>query len=73
MALADLGRRPEAETLLIQGVPQLPRVASTKRALQFVVAFYEEWSRAQPDTARAARTAEWRQRLDAWQGPVVAP
>jgi len=73
MALAALGRRPDAEALLLQGVPKLPpRVVATTRALQFLVDFYHEWNRAQPDAARAARAAEWRQRLDASSGPAVA-
>ena len=73
MALAALGRRPEAEALLLQGVPQLPsRVADTTRALEFLVAFYDDWNRAQPDAARAARAVEWRQRLASSPRPVPA-
>ena len=51
MALAALGRRAEAETLLlIAGLPKLPpRSASTSRAVRFLVDFYDDWNRAQPD------------------------
>ena len=73
MALAALGRRVEAEALLVEGVPRLaPRDAGTKRALRFVADFYEEWNRAEPDPDRAARAAEWRRRLEAFSGPAVA-
>jgi hypothetical protein len=64
MALAALGPRPEAEAILLESVPQLPaRTADTTRAVRFLVDFYERWNRAQPDPARAACAAEWRQRL----------
>jgi tetratricopeptide (TPR) repeat protein len=64
MSLAGLGRRPEAEEILLESVPQLPtRSAETTRAVRFLVDFYERWNRVQPDPARAARLAEWRQRL----------
>ncbi len=64
MALAALGRRAEAETFLIQAIPKLPpRSASTARAVRFLVDFYDDWNRAQPDADRAARATEWRQRL----------
>jgi hypothetical protein len=66
MALADQGRRAEAEALLLEAIPRLPpRDAKTRRALSFLVDFYEEWNRAQPDAERAARAAEWRRRLEA--------
>jgi hypothetical protein len=66
MALAALNRRPEAEALLLESVPQLPpKTAATARAIRFVADFYERWNREQPDAARAAHGAEWRQRLDA--------
>ncbi len=71
MALAALGRRPEAEALLLQGVPRLrPQVAATTRAVRFLVTFYDQWNRVQPDAARATRAAEWRQRLAASPGPA---
>jgi tetratricopeptide (TPR) repeat protein len=64
MSLAALGRRPEAEAILLGSVPKLPaRSADMTRAVRFVVDFYERWNRAEPDPARAARLAEWRQRL----------
>jgi len=70
MTLAALGRRPEAEALLIETVPKLPpRSADTARALRFVVRFYEGWERSQPNQGHAARAAEWRQRLPASAGP----
>ena len=64
MALAALGRRREAESILLESVPQLPpRTADTTRAVRFVVDFYDRWNRAQPDPTRTARAVEWRQRL----------
>lgn len=73
MALAALGRRPEAEALLVESVPRLrPRVAATTGAVRFLVTFYDEWNRLQPDAARATRAAEWRQRLATSPGPVAA-
>jgi len=66
MALASLGRRTEAEPLLIEAIPQLPsKTADSARAVRFLVAFYDEWNRSQPDAARSARAVEWRQRLEA--------
>ena len=65
MALATLGRRTEAEAILIESVPQLPgKTAASIRAIRFVAAFYERWNREQPDSGRAVHAAEWRQRLD---------
>lgn len=65
MALAEQGRRAEAEALLVEAIPRLPpREARTTRALAFLVRFYEEWNRAQPDPGRVARAAEWRRRLE---------
>jgi len=73
MALADLGRRTEAEALLIESVPKLPpRHADTTRALRFLVRFYEAWDRSQPNQGYAARAAEWRKRLPASTGPPPA-
>jgi hypothetical protein len=70
LTLAELGRRPEAEALLIEAVPKLPpRSADTTRALRFLVHFYEGWERSQPNQGYAARAAEWRQRLEASTGP----
>jgi len=64
MTLAALGRRTEAEPLLLESVPKLPRwEASTTRALAFLVRFYEEWDGEQPGQGHASRAAEWRQRL----------
>ena len=72
MALAALGRRPEAEPLLLRGVPQLrPRTADARRATEFLVAFYDGWNRAEPDAERATRAAEWRQRLASPPGPAA--
>jgi hypothetical protein len=66
MALADQGRRAEAEALLLEAIPRLPpREARTRRAMSFLVDFYEDWNRAQPDADRIARAAEWRRRLEA--------
>ena len=66
MALDALGRRAEAEAILLESVPQLPpKTAAAARATRFVAAFYERWNREQPDSGRAAHAAEWRQRLDA--------
>jgi len=66
MALAARGQRAEAETILLESVPQLPaKTAASTRAIRFVAAFYERWNREQPDAGRAAHAAEWRQRLDA--------
>jgi tetratricopeptide (TPR) repeat protein/tRNA A-37 threonylcarbamoyl transferase component Bud32 len=65
MALAEQGRRAEAEALLIEAIPRLPpRDARTARALRFIVQFYEKWNREQPDPDRVARAAEWRRRLE---------
>jgi len=73
MTLAAQGRRPEAEELLVDAIPKLPpREADTTRALGFLVRFYEEWNRAQPDAARITRAAEWRRRLEASPGAVPA-
>jgi serine/threonine protein kinase/Tfp pilus assembly protein PilF len=64
MTLTELGRRTEAEALLLESIPELPpRDAATSRALEFLVRFYEEWDSEQPHLGHAARAAEWRQRL----------
>jgi tetratricopeptide (TPR) repeat protein/predicted Ser/Thr protein kinase len=69
MALAEQGRRSEAEALLLEAIPGLqPREADTTRALRFLVHFYEEWNRATPDPDRISRAAEWRRRLEAAPG-----
>jgi tetratricopeptide (TPR) repeat protein/predicted Ser/Thr protein kinase len=66
MALADQGRRVEAEALLIEAIPKLPpRDAATTRAMRFLVQLYDAWNREQPDPDRVARAAEWRRRLEA--------
>ena len=73
MALAARGQRADAEALLIEAVPRLPRgVASTTRAVQFLAAFYEDWNRVQPAPDCATRAAEWRQRLASSPTPAVA-
>ncbi len=73
MALAALGRRAQAETLLVQAIPKLPpRSTSTSRAVRFLVDFYDDWNRVQPDAVRAARAAEWRQRLTPPPGSTAA-
>jgi tetratricopeptide (TPR) repeat protein len=65
MALAEQGRRAEAETLLVEAVPKLPpREANTLRAVRYVDALYVDWNRAQPDPDRVARAAEWRRRVE---------
>ena len=67
MALADLGRRAEAEALLCEAIPNLPpRAAETRRALEFLVRFYEGWDRSEPHQGHATRATEWRQRLKAY-------
>jgi tetratricopeptide (TPR) repeat protein len=72
MALAQLGRRPEAEALLVENVSKLPpREARSRRAVRFVADFYSDWSRVEPDPARAARAADWKQRL-ASSAPAAA-
>jgi hypothetical protein len=72
MALANLRRWSEAEVLLEESVPQLPpRHANTTRAMRFVADFYDRWNRAQPDPARAAQAAHWRQRLLASSATAV--
>ena len=69
MALASLGRRTEAEALLLEAIPQLPpKTADTTRAVRFLVGFYDDWNRSQPDAARAARASEWRRRLESPSG-----
>ena len=69
MALASLGRRTEAEALLLEGIPQLPpKTADATRAVRFLVGFYDDWNRSQPDAARAARASEWRRRLESPSG-----
>jgi tetratricopeptide (TPR) repeat protein/predicted Ser/Thr protein kinase len=66
MALAEQGRRAEAEALLLEAVPRLPpREADTTRALRFLVRFYEDWNRVTPDPGRVTRAAEWSRRLEA--------
>ena len=73
MALASLGRRTEAEAVLVEAIPQLPpRTADTTRALRFLVGFYDEWGRSQPDAARAERAADWRRRQAVSSEPAVA-
>lgn len=73
MALAAQGRRAEAEPLLLEAIPRLPpREADTQRAIRFLDRIYDEWNRAQPDPARAARAAEWHRRLDSPTGAVAA-
>ena len=69
MALASLGRRADAEALLVDAIPQLPpKTADTARAVRFLVGFYDEWNRSQPDAARSARASEWRRRLESLSG-----
>ena len=69
MALASLHRRPDAEALLVEAIPQLPqKTADTTRAVRFLVGFYDEWNRSQPDAARAARASDWRRRLESPSG-----
>ncbi len=71
MALAAQGRRAEAEPLLLEAIPRLPaHEAATRRAIQFLVRFYDDWTRAQPDAARTARAAEWQAKLEA--GAAIA-
>jgi tetratricopeptide (TPR) repeat protein len=71
MTLAELGRRSEAEALLLESIPKLPsRTAEKTRALRFLVRFYEEWDRAEPNQGYAGRAAEWQQSLAA---SVVEP
>jgi serine/threonine protein kinase/tetratricopeptide (TPR) repeat protein len=71
MALAALRRLPEAEALLLESIPKLPpREADTARAIRFLVRFYEDWNRTQPDQGRAARASEWKRRLDTPSDPV---
>ena len=66
MVLTSLSRWSEAEVLLQESVPLLPQHhADTARAIRFVADFYDRWNRAQPDPARVAHAAEWRQRLAA--------
>jgi hypothetical protein len=73
MTLAEQGRRAEAEELLVEAIPKLPpREADTTRALRFLVRFYEEWNRAQPDPVRVTHAAEWRHRLEASPGDGAA-
>ncbi len=65
MALAQQGRRAEAEALLLEAIPRLPRrEADTLRAIRFLDRLYEDWNRAQPDPDRVTRAAEWRRRLE---------
>jgi eukaryotic-like serine/threonine-protein kinase len=65
MALASLGRRADAEPLLVEAIPQLPsRTADASRAVRFLVGFYDDWNRSQPDAARSARASDWRRRLE---------
>jgi tetratricopeptide (TPR) repeat protein/predicted Ser/Thr protein kinase len=66
MALADQGRRVEAEALLLEAIPRLPpRDANTRRAISSLVDLYAQWNRVQPDPERVTRAAEWRRRLEA--------
>lgn len=65
MALAAQDRFADAEPPLVEGMSGEPRVgAEAQRAAAFMVHFYEEWQRAQPEPSRAATAAEWRARLD---------
>jgi eukaryotic-like serine/threonine-protein kinase len=69
MALASLGRRTEAEPLLVEAIPQLaPKTADSTRAVRFLVGFYDDWNRSQPDAARSARASDWRRRLESSSG-----
>ena len=74
MALAALGRRAEAESPLVEAAPQLPRrSADSTRALRFLVGFYDEWNRSQPDPTLASQAADWRRRFDSSTATAVTP
>jgi non-specific serine/threonine protein kinase/serine/threonine-protein kinase len=71
MALAEQGRRADAEAMLLQTIPKLPpREADTLRAVRYLDRLYQDWNRAQPDRERAVRAAEWHRRLET---PPPAP
>jgi tetratricopeptide (TPR) repeat protein len=73
MALAEQGRRAEAETLLLEAVPKMPpRDADTLRAIRFLDRLYEDWNREQPDPDRVSRAAEWRRRVETSGASVAA-
>jgi len=64
MLLARQRRWAEAEPLLVENVPRLPRhEARSKRAVRFVTSFYAEWTSAAKDPSVARRAAEWPERL----------
>jgi hypothetical protein len=70
MALAAQGRFADGEAALVEGTSGEPRVgAEAQRAVAFMVRFYDDWQRAQPDPSRAAKAAEWKVKL----GEVAAP
>jgi tetratricopeptide (TPR) repeat protein/tRNA A-37 threonylcarbamoyl transferase component Bud32 len=64
MALAAQGRFADAEAPLVEGTSGERRVgAEAQRAAAFMVRFYNDWQRAQPDPSRAAKAAEWEVKL----------
>ncbi len=68
------GRDAEAEPALAEGMSGKPRVgAEARRAVAFVASFYGDWQQAHPDSARAAKTAEWKATLDELTTPTPSP
>jgi hypothetical protein len=64
MALAAQGRFADAEAALVEGTSGEPRVgAEAQRAAAFMVRFYDDWQRVQPDPSHAAKAAQWRANL----------
>jgi eukaryotic-like serine/threonine-protein kinase len=73
MALAEQGKRAEAERVLLDAIPRLPpRESDTLRAVRYLDRLYADWNRAQPDPERVVRAAEWHRRLET-SPPATAP
>ncbi|HNX50202.1 MAG TPA: serine/threonine-protein kinase [Thermoanaerobaculaceae bacterium] len=73
MALAAQGRFADAQPPLVAGMSGEPRVgAEARRAAAFMVRFYDNWQRAQPDPSRAAKAAQWKAKLQA-MAPAERP
>lgn len=71
MALAAQRRFAEAEPSLVEGMSGKPRVgAEAHRAAAVMASFYDDWQRAQPNLARAAKAAEWKATLAELTAPA---
>ncbi len=63
MALAALGERAEAESLLVDSIPRMTAGEAETRLITGVLAdLYDDWHRAEPGRGFDERANEWRQR-----------